>query len=89
VRTEGLSDRSVGDLVQQERVEERKRELRDRQQELKARAGGVRERVSGATPDEAKRVASQVAHRAEERPLPAMGLALGAGLVLGWLVGRR
>ena len=73
----------------QERVEERKRALRDRQEELKAKAGEVRGRVSGATPEDAKRAASQVAHTAEERPLPAVGLALAAGLVLGWLLGRR
>jgi ElaB/YqjD/DUF883 family membrane-anchored ribosome-binding protein len=72
-----------------EKVAARKEALRGRQEELKAKAGDVRQRVSGATPEDAKRAASQVAHTAEERPLPAVGIALGVGLLLGWLIGRR
>jgi ElaB/YqjD/DUF883 family membrane-anchored ribosome-binding protein len=32
---------------------------------------------------------AQVSRKAEERPLPAIGVALGAGLLLGWLIARR
>lgn len=72
-----------------EKVGERKAALRERQQQLKTKLGGARERASGATPDEAKRAAVQVAHTAEERPFPAIGIALAAGLLLGWLLRRR
>jgi ElaB/YqjD/DUF883 family membrane-anchored ribosome-binding protein len=33
--------------------------------------------------------AGQVLHTAEERPFPAIGLAVAVGLLLGWLLGRR
>jgi ElaB/YqjD/DUF883 family membrane-anchored ribosome-binding protein len=72
-----------------EKVEERKAALRGRQEDLKAKATQARERVSGATPEDAKRTATRVAHTAEERPLPAIGVAFAAGLVLGWLIRRR
>jgi ElaB/YqjD/DUF883 family membrane-anchored ribosome-binding protein len=72
-----------------EKVEERKAAWRERQQDVKAKVSGARERVSGATPDEAKRAASQVAHTTEERPLPAVAVALGLGLLIGWIFGRR
>jgi ElaB/YqjD/DUF883 family membrane-anchored ribosome-binding protein len=72
-----------------EQVEERKAAWRGRQEDVKARVSGARERVSEATPDEAKRAASQVAHTAEERPLPALAAALGLGLLIGWIFGRR
>jgi ElaB/YqjD/DUF883 family membrane-anchored ribosome-binding protein len=72
-----------------EKVAERKAAWRERQEDVKARVGGARERVSGATPDEAKRAASQVAQTAEKRPLPAVASALGLGLLIGWIFGRR
>jgi ElaB/YqjD/DUF883 family membrane-anchored ribosome-binding protein len=71
-----------------QRIDERKAALRGRQEGLKAKATQARERVSGATPEDAKRTASRVAHTAEERPFPAIGVAFGAGLVLGWLIAR-
>jgi ElaB/YqjD/DUF883 family membrane-anchored ribosome-binding protein len=61
----------------------------ERKAALKQKVGGVRERASGATPDDAKRAAAQIAHKTEERPFPAVGVALGIGLLLGWLFGRR
>jgi ElaB/YqjD/DUF883 family membrane-anchored ribosome-binding protein len=67
----------------------RRAELRQRQEELKAKVADARGRASEATPEDAKRTASRVAHTAEERPLPAIGIALGAGLLLGWLIARR
>ena len=72
-----------------EKLEARKAALRERQEELKTKVTGARERVAGATPDDAKRAASQVAHTAEERPFPAIAVAIGFGLLLGWLLGRR
>jgi ElaB/YqjD/DUF883 family membrane-anchored ribosome-binding protein len=73
----------------QQKVEERKAALRGRQEELKAKATQARGRVSGATPEDAKRTAAQVARTAEERPVPAIAVAFGAGLLVGWLVKRR
>ena len=72
-----------------EKVEDRKAAWRERQGDVKAKVSGARERVSEATPDDAKRAASQVAHTAEERPFPAIAVALGLGLLIGWAFGRR
>jgi ElaB/YqjD/DUF883 family membrane-anchored ribosome-binding protein len=72
-----------------EKVEQRKAAWRERQEDAKARVSGARACVSDATPDEAKRAASEVAHTAEERPLPAVAVALGLGLLIGWIFGRR
>jgi ElaB/YqjD/DUF883 family membrane-anchored ribosome-binding protein len=58
-------------------------------EKVSERTDALRERVSSATPEDAKRAAAQVAHSAEERPFPAIGVALAAGLVVGWLIGRR
>jgi ElaB/YqjD/DUF883 family membrane-anchored ribosome-binding protein len=57
-----------------EKVEQRKAVLRERQEDVKARMNGARERVSRAT---------------EERPLPAIAVALGLGLLIGRTFGRR
>jgi ElaB/YqjD/DUF883 family membrane-anchored ribosome-binding protein len=72
-----------------EKVEQRKVALRERQEDIKARVNGAREHVSRTTPDEAKRAASQVARTAEERPFPAIAVALGLGLLIGRAIGRR
>ena len=72
-----------------EKVEQRKAAFRERQKDMKARVNGARERVSSTTPDEAKRAASQIAHTAEERPFPAIAVALGVGLLIGRAIGRR
>jgi len=72
-----------------ERVEDRKAAWRERQEDVKAKVSGARERVSGATPDDAKRAASQVARTAERRPFPAIALALGLGLLIGRTLRRR
>jgi ElaB/YqjD/DUF883 family membrane-anchored ribosome-binding protein len=78
------------------RVEERtaglraRREvLRQRQEDLKAKVADARGRASEATPEDAKRAASRVAQTAAERPMPAIGIAFGAGLLLGRLIRRR
>lgn len=72
-----------------EKVAQRKAALKERQDVLKTKVGDARGRVSEATPEDAKRAAVQVAHTAEERPFPAIGVALFSGLLLGWLIGRR
>jgi ElaB/YqjD/DUF883 family membrane-anchored ribosome-binding protein len=73
-----------------ERLEARKAALRARQEELRAKAAGVRERrASGGTPEGAKGSASKVGHTAEKRPFPAIGVAFGVGFVLAWLIRRR
>jgi ElaB/YqjD/DUF883 family membrane-anchored ribosome-binding protein len=67
----------------------RKEELRKRQEELKAKVADARGRASEATPEDAKRTAAQVAQTARERPLPAVAIAFGTGLLLGRLTARR
>jgi ElaB/YqjD/DUF883 family membrane-anchored ribosome-binding protein len=58
-------------------------------EELGQRKAAWRDRVSSATPEDAKRAGSQVARTAEERPWPAIALALGLGLLAGRMLGRR
>jgi ElaB/YqjD/DUF883 family membrane-anchored ribosome-binding protein len=72
-----------------EKVEQRKAALRERQEDIKGKVNEARERVSHTTPDEAKHAASQFARTAEERPLPAIAVALGLGLLIGRAIGRR
>jgi ElaB/YqjD/DUF883 family membrane-anchored ribosome-binding protein len=67
----------------------RKEKLRKRQEELKAKVADARGRASEATPEDAKRTAAQVAQTASERPLPAIAIAFGTGLLLGRLTARR
>ena len=85
---EALSQKADLKAQYRQRMEERKATLRRRQDELKAKARQARGRASGATPDDAKRTASQLAQTAEQRPFPAIGVAFGAGLLLGWLIAR-
>jgi ElaB/YqjD/DUF883 family membrane-anchored ribosome-binding protein len=66
-----------------EDVEETRAELGDTVEALSQKADvktQVRQRV-----DERK---AALARTAEERPLPAVGMAFGAGLLLGWLIAR-
>jgi len=72
-----------------EKVEQRKAAFRKRQEDIKAKVSGARERASSTTPDEAKHAASQVARTAEQRPFPAIAVALGLGFLIGRAVGRR
>lgn len=72
-----------------EKAEERKAAFRRRQQDMKAKVSGARERASSTTPDEAKRAASQIATTAEKRPFPAIAVALGLGFLIGRAIGRR
>jgi ElaB/YqjD/DUF883 family membrane-anchored ribosome-binding protein len=93
---EALSQKADLKAQVRQRIEERtaglrarRAELRQRQEDLKAKVADARGRASEATPEDAKRTASQVAQTAEERPFPAIGVAFGAGLLLGWLIARR
>jgi ElaB/YqjD/DUF883 family membrane-anchored ribosome-binding protein len=70
-------------------VEDRKEALRAQQQRAQQKFTEVRERVSGATPEDAKGAMTRAATTAQERPGPAIGVAFAAGAFLGWLVGRR
>jgi ElaB/YqjD/DUF883 family membrane-anchored ribosome-binding protein len=72
-----------------EKADEGKAALRERQERLKAKVTEARERVSDTTPDDAKRAATQVARTAAERPVPAIGVALAVGFLLGRLLRRR
>jgi ElaB/YqjD/DUF883 family membrane-anchored ribosome-binding protein len=56
---------------------------------LKGKVDEVRQRASAATPDDAKKTASQIARTTQDRPFPAVGVALAVGLFLGWRFGRR
>ena len=93
---EALSQKADVKAQISKRVEERtaglrarRAELRQRQEDLKAKVSDARGRAAEATPEDAKRTASRVAKTAEERPFPAIGVGFGAGLLLGWLIGRR
>ena len=62
----------------------------ERKQAVTAKAEELKEKVSGATPDDVKSAASGAASTAKERPeIPAVAAALLFGLLLGWLFGRR
>jgi ElaB/YqjD/DUF883 family membrane-anchored ribosome-binding protein len=86
---EALSRKANVKAQVRQRIEGRKAALRERRDRLTAKATDVRGRASSATPEDARRAASQVAHTAEERPFPAIGVAVALGLLLGWLIGRR
>jgi ElaB/YqjD/DUF883 family membrane-anchored ribosome-binding protein len=72
-----------------EELEQRKAAWRARQEDAKVKLNGARDRVSSATPEDAKRAGSQVARSAEERPWPAIAVALTLGLLVGRMLGRR
>jgi ElaB/YqjD/DUF883 family membrane-anchored ribosome-binding protein len=57
--------------------------------QAQAKVEETRERVSGVTPEGAKRAAAQAGSSAQERPFPAIALAFGLGLATGWLIKRR
>jgi ElaB/YqjD/DUF883 family membrane-anchored ribosome-binding protein len=71
-----------------EKLQEQKGSWRERQDALKAKMNEARERASRATPDDAKRAVSRLARTAEQRPFPAIGVALGLGLLIGRTLGR-
>ena len=67
-----------------------KDKVEERKQAVSAKADELKQKVSGATPDDVKSAASDAAGTARERPeIPAIAGALLFGLLLGWLLGRR
>jgi ElaB/YqjD/DUF883 family membrane-anchored ribosome-binding protein len=70
------------------RLEEQRAALRARQQQARARAEELRAGLAGATPEDARRAASQAAASAKQRPGPALGIAFALGLVFGRLTRR-
>lgn len=67
-----------------------KDKVEERKQAVSAKADELKQKVSGATPDDVKTAASGAAGTARERPeIPAIAGALLFGLLLGWLLGRR
>jgi ElaB/YqjD/DUF883 family membrane-anchored ribosome-binding protein len=71
------------------RALERRQALRDRQRRAQEKVSEVRQRVSNATPEDAKDVAGQATAAAKQRPLPAIGGALLVGMLLGWALRKR
>jgi ElaB/YqjD/DUF883 family membrane-anchored ribosome-binding protein len=72
-----------------QRAEERKQALHTQQQRAQEKASQVRERVTNATPEDAKAIAGQATAAAKERPWPVIGGALIVGLLLGRALRRR
>ncbi|MFL5826101.1 MAG: DUF3618 domain-containing protein [Thermoleophilaceae bacterium] len=85
---EALSEKADIKAQAKDRVEERKEALKEKQDEIKAKASALRGRVQEATPEDAKRVATQAAATAQEKPMPAIALAFVAGLLVGRLIKR-
>jgi ElaB/YqjD/DUF883 family membrane-anchored ribosome-binding protein len=71
-----------------EKLDGGKAAVRERQEQLRGKVVEARDRVADASPDDAGRAASRVAHTVTERPLPAVALALAIGLALGWMIKR-
>ncbi len=69
-----------------DKVAGRKEQLKEKQEQATAKVAQVREKVSGATPEQARDALSFLRHRAQERPVPAAFLA---GSLVGWLLGMR
>ncbi len=65
-----------------------KKKASETQETVKARVAQVQEKVSEATPEQAREPFAQAAERVRERPAVAAA-ALAGGLVLLWLVARR
>ena len=67
-----------------------KAKVEETKQRFTRKAGEAKERIAGASPDQAKGAAANVQQTAKEKPLPfAVGGAFAAGLLLGLLVARR
>ena len=87
---EALAQKADVKAQAKEKVAERKEQLKEKQEQAKAKVSELGGKVGGATPEQAKEGAAQVAERARERPIPvAAGGAFAAGVFVGWLMGRR
>jgi ElaB/YqjD/DUF883 family membrane-anchored ribosome-binding protein len=67
-----------------------KAKVDDTKERFKRTAGDAKEKISHASPDQAKGAAAGAASTAKQRPLPfAAAGAFAAGLVVGLLIARR
>jgi ElaB/YqjD/DUF883 family membrane-anchored ribosome-binding protein len=85
---EALTDKADLKGQAKARLEEQRAALRARQEQARAKAEELRAGLSGATPEDARRAASQAAASARERPGPALGAAFALGLLFGRLTKR-
>jgi ElaB/YqjD/DUF883 family membrane-anchored ribosome-binding protein len=91
---EALASKTDVKARAQDRVESVKENAQQRVESAKASAAQLKDEVVSkarqATPESAEAGAHQVSAAVRERPLPyATVAAFGAGLLLGWLLGRR
>ncbi|HEV7861387.1 MAG TPA: DUF3618 domain-containing protein [Acidimicrobiia bacterium] len=63
-----------------------KARVMEKKQEVAEKIGEVRQSLTSATPEAGRDTFSSAAGRVRSNPMPAIFLA---GVVLGWLVGRR
>ena len=67
-----------------------KAKVDETKQRFTRKAGDAKDKIAGASPDQAKTAASSAASTAQQRPLPfAVGGAFAVGLVIGVLVAKR
>jgi|GEM_PF-3075977 len=66
--------------------EQARQKVTEVKQGATATVAELQERVRGATPEQARQALAEVQQRATERP---EAVAFLAGLVVGWLLGRR
>jgi ElaB/YqjD/DUF883 family membrane-anchored ribosome-binding protein len=88
---EELGD-TVEAIAEKTDVKTRAKKKADQTREtMKAKAREVQEKMSDATPKQARQSATQAAQSVRERPLPAIAIAalIVGGLVLGWMLARR
>jgi ElaB/YqjD/DUF883 family membrane-anchored ribosome-binding protein len=69
-------------------VEDTRADLGDTVEELSQKADLKAQAKQKIEERKAALRGSRVAHTAEEKPFPAIGVAFGAGVVLGWLITR-
>jgi Protein of unknown function (DUF3618) len=69
-----------------QKLDDGKERLRQGQEQARAKVTEVRAKAKNVTPEQAREAAGQVAHRAQERPVP---FALAGAFVAGLFVGRR
>jgi hypothetical protein len=90
--TSGPAEVRPDDPVELRRdIEETREELGDTVEAL-AQKADIKARVSEKVEERKAALRerkAQVAHTTQERPIPAIGVALATGLLLGWLLWRR
>jgi hypothetical protein len=72
------------------KVAERREKLHIKQQQVKAKVGGVGQKVGLGSPGQAREPATHLTKRAKERPVPtAAAGSLLVGFAIGWVLARR